>query len=308
MPPSGRSATVAFEKPGNYASNDVLGHLSDYLFHFALVDNDVKLVDFHNPMNRINETVQQTEPGFTLCGRDRMHPDDVGHLVMAYLFLRAQGVNPVIYDVEINAAEGRVVKAEQAHVGMLDASPVTISFSMTAGSLPFPLLDGWQRVLEIVPFAETLNRSSLKLMGIPEGRYALSVDGEAVGEYSSQDLAAGIDLAANERTPAYKQARAVLDLALQWFEITRKMRNAAYGERTVRGKKADLSDDASVQAAIAPVLENPNTRGYVKGFMNDFLEVRQKRAEMEAEIARIEKEMRAGAKPVSHRYELKRLP
>ncbi len=30
---------------------------------------------------------QETAPSFTLCGTDRIHPDNNGHMVMAYLFL-----------------------------------------------------------------------------------------------------------------------------------------------------------------------------------------------------------------------------
>ena len=308
LTPSPYDQTVELSRPNNYASNDVLGHLSDYLFHFAAMDNRVKLVDFHNPMNRINESVQQTEPTFTLSGGDRMHPPDLGHLVMAQLFLSAQRVNPVVYDVEINAAEQRIVHANHANVTPPTASPTSVAFSLTADSLPFALRDDWKRVLELVPFAETLNRSSLKIVGIPDGTWRLAIDGEEIGTYSKDDLAKGIDLAFNDKTPSYKQAREVVDLGSDWFSITRKLRNAAYGERTMRGKKVDMTDETAVKETVDRITENPKTRGYVKSFLKDFMEVREKRAEMDAEIARIENEMRAKAKPKSHRYELTRMP
>ena len=42
-------------------------------------------------MVALNQQYQQKDPTFTLCGSDRIHPDNDGHMVMAYLFLKAQG-------------------------------------------------------------------------------------------------------------------------------------------------------------------------------------------------------------------------
>lgn len=39
-------------------------------------------------MMELNRKAQQKDPSFTLCGTDRIHPDNHGHMVMAYLFLR----------------------------------------------------------------------------------------------------------------------------------------------------------------------------------------------------------------------------
>lgn len=308
LTPSPYDQTVQLDNRSDYASNDVLGHLSDYLFHFAVEDNGVKLVDFHNPMNRINETVQKAEPVFTLSGGDRMHPPDLGHLVMAQLFLAAQHVNPVVYDVEIDAAEQRVVCADHAQVTHPAVSPAGVAFSMTADSLPFALRDKWKRILELVPFAETLNHSSLRVAGLAQGTWCLAIDGQEVGAYSSDELAKGVDLAFNDKTPAYRQAFEVVDLGCDWFDLTHKMRNAAYGERTMRDKKIDMSDLEAVKKAVDAIVTAPNTRGYIKPMLDDFLEVLERRAELEAQITQLEQNMHAKAKPNPHRYELTLTP
>ena len=59
-------------------------------------------------MTAINSTGQQKNPAFTLCGSDRIHPDNDGHMVMAYLFLKAQGfVGKEVADMEINANKNK---------------------------------------------------------------------------------------------------------------------------------------------------------------------------------------------------------
>ena len=40
-----------------------------------------------------------------LCGKDRIHPSTDGHLVMAYLFLKAQGLaGKLVADIRIDGA------------------------------------------------------------------------------------------------------------------------------------------------------------------------------------------------------------
>ncbi len=50
-----------------------------------------ELVEFHEPMTKINLEGQKTDPKFTLCGGDRVHPGSPGHLMMAEAFLQPAG-------------------------------------------------------------------------------------------------------------------------------------------------------------------------------------------------------------------------
>ncbi len=51
------------------------------------------VVDFHGPMTQMNRELQSKNPATTLIGLDRVHPGDEGSMVMAKLFLEAQGVS-----------------------------------------------------------------------------------------------------------------------------------------------------------------------------------------------------------------------
>ena len=49
-------------------------------------------VDFNQPMREISRKEQEADSTFTFCRIDRIHPDNDGQMVMAYLFLKAQGL------------------------------------------------------------------------------------------------------------------------------------------------------------------------------------------------------------------------
>ena len=60
-------------------------------------------------------------------------------------------------------------------------------------------------------FMEALDRESLKVTGLPAGRYNLQIDDEAVGAFDATKLATGINLS-TLKTPMTRQAQTVLDL------------------------------------------------------------------------------------------------
>ena len=58
----------------------------------AAVKNDWAFVDFHNPVLEVNRVQQAKDPRFTLMQGDRIHPDNHGNMLMAYFFLKSQGL------------------------------------------------------------------------------------------------------------------------------------------------------------------------------------------------------------------------
>lgn len=92
-------------------------------------------------MVAINQELQQKDPSFTLCGNDRIHPDNDGHMVMAYLFLKAQGfAGKDVANMEINANKKQAVKAEGCTISNIKKIGKDISFDYLAEALPYPLI------------------------------------------------------------------------------------------------------------------------------------------------------------------------
>src|SRR5690606_27633325 len=101
--------------------------------------NDWGFVDFLGPMTAINLEGQKKQPEFTITGPDRIHPGNGGHLVMAYLFLKAQGLTGPVADVQINARKKQVSKQENASITNLQVRKNVLSFDYLPKSLPFPI-------------------------------------------------------------------------------------------------------------------------------------------------------------------------
>ena len=131
--------------------------------------NGWDFVDFNAPMTALNEQRQRADSTFTLCGTDRIHPDNDGHMEMAAIFLEAQGLKGLpVADVSIDAASCKVLKSERCRVGALKvARDGVLSFTYHAESLPLPLdtiSHGWgfsrsqSQVVDALPdFIERFN-------------------------------------------------------------------------------------------------------------------------------------------------------
>mgnify|MGYP006924825944 CR=1 FL=1 len=84
-------------------------------------------------------------------------------------------------------------------------------------------------VLKVVPFMEEMNRETLKVTGL-KGNYKLLIDNEEIGTWSGDELAKGINLAAESKTPQYQQALAVMHLNEYRWEIEKTFREYAWCE------------------------------------------------------------------------------
>ena len=105
-------------KEGNLfkTKNETIKRIVEYQKESA-AKNGWEFSDLNAPMVALNQQFQQKDPAFTLCGSDRIHPDNDGHMVMAYLFLKAQGfVGKDVANMEINANKKEAVKAENCTV------------------------------------------------------------------------------------------------------------------------------------------------------------------------------------------------
>ena len=173
--------------------------------------NKWEYIDWNAPMLAINRERQKKNPKFTLCGGDRIHPDNDGHMVMAYLFLKAQGfAGQCVADMEINAMKQKAEKAINCEITDIKKTGKELSFSYLSESLPYPLdtiARGWgskhsqAEAAEYVPFTQKMNSETLKIHGL-QGQYKLLIDNEEIGIWSGKELSKGINLAIQTKHPS----------------------------------------------------------------------------------------------------------
>ncbi|MDR0824044.1 MAG: SGNH/GDSL hydrolase family protein [Prevotella sp.] len=200
-------------------------------------NNGWEFFDFNQPMTDINTQFQKDDPKFTLCGTDRIHPDNDGHMVMAYLFLKAQGfVGKEVADINVDAAKASVISSSNCEITDLKKTPTSVSFNYLANSLPYPMdtiARGWgfkksqSEAVKIVPFIDDMNKEMLTVKGL-KGKYKLIIDTEEIGVWSAADLEKGINLALLTNTPQYQQALRVMFLNEERWELERRFRDFAW--------------------------------------------------------------------------------
>lgn len=199
--------------------------------------NGWEFSDFNEPMTSISKRIQKQDPSFTLSGNDRVHPDLDGHMVMAYLILKAQGFSgQKVAEMAVDVAKQKVLSTTNCTVSDVEKTDTGWRFDYQAKALPYPLdtvARGWGSkksqydATKVVPFMEEMNQELLTVKGL-KGNYKLLIDCEEIGDWSSADFAKGINLAAIDKTPQYQQARSVMLLNEERWEIERRFRDYAW--------------------------------------------------------------------------------
>jgi hypothetical protein len=234
-------------------------------------DNGWEFFSLNEPMSAINRQFQQKDSTFTLCGGDRIHPDNDGHMVMAYLILKAQGfAGKDVADIVIDASKNEVLSASNCTVSGLKKNSAGLNFDYKANSLPYPLdtiARGWgnkksqSRATEIVPFMDEMNREMLTVKGLKGGEYKLTIDDEEIGQWTAGDFAKGINLASLTNTPQYQQALKIMYLNEERWDIERRFRDYAWVQYNFFRPKGLL--DANNRKAIEVFDEYKDKDGWL---------------------------------------------
>jgi lysophospholipase L1-like esterase len=277
----------------------------------AAIKNNWPYVDLFYPMTEINKTGQQTDTAFTITGPDRIHPGNGGHLVMTYLFLKAQGLaNKPIANVVINASANKITKAENATISSLNKKGNTITFKYLAKSLPFPI-DSTARVflnpqkqyeaLSVIPFIKEFDEEMLTIKGIEASKkYILKIDGIMINSFDGAQLIDGINLALLSNTPQYQQTKRIMELQLKRKDLEDKLRSFYWISYDYLYDKGWFMKDskAITDSIMAEAKKNP----FINGKKEAYLETHEKsqRNKIQEQMNVMTEEMYQLAKPVEH--------
>jgi lysophospholipase L1-like esterase len=179
------------------------------------------VADLNSPVVSMLEKAKAEDPELAKnIIEDRVHPGPGGHLIMAEALLKAWNAPATVAAVEIDAAAGRVARADNAKVTGLKTGP-SLSWSEADGALPMPVdLEDKPTALAVrsSDFTAALNQEPLKVTGLSAARYTLAIDGEKVGSFTKKQLDEGINLATLP-TPMAKQSAKVHDLTVKHNDI-----------------------------------------------------------------------------------------
>lgn len=260
-------------------------------------------VDLYSPLNSFLRRHQDKDTHFMVTRWDRVHPEALGHAILAWSFLKAQGVSPVVSDVAVDAASGTVKRSGNATVDAVEKRADGVSFSVLARALPMPVPPEALPYVEEFDVARTLNSEKLAVTGLTAGNYALTIDGEKVGEWTAEELAKGVSLGFNDKTPQYRQAQEVFACQAEVSARERTIRNWHY-PRWFYQTRTNVDD---VKAFAAWFDKNVKDKNMIFAKpVPQYLEYWPKHEEVRADLWREQETVRALAKPRRHVYALTR--
>jgi lysophospholipase L1-like esterase len=298
--PSPFDQTVVLEKENNQPGcNDGLGRCAEIVKELA-VKNQAAVVDFHGPMTALNLEQQKKDPKWTIVGGDRVHPGAPGHLMMAWLFLKAQGASAIVSKVTVDAAAGRAAENVNAEVTGVEKKDGGVAFTVLEKALPFPTDPAAKPVLEILPIEKELNQEMLAVSGLAKGPYELKIDGVVVAKGSAEDFAHGINLAFNEATPQFKQAQRVARLNEQRRSAESQACSLMNTRRWMQSHyKVNVDDPAAVQAHYDRFTDK---KEYNAGMALNYIKNWSKYGDLLKQVTAHEKDALSVRTPVPHTY------
>ena len=210
------------------------------------------------------EAKQRYGNDYMIAGKDGVHPGWAGHLVMAYAFLKAMGLDGEIGTIMLDMAGGKATASEGHHVLAVESGRVEIESSR----YPFCAAglnnddSSIRSGMTLVPFNDQLNRFRLVVRNAPAGRYLVTW-GEASRTYTADELAKGVNLAADFEANPFSEAFKRVDEAVakkQAYE-TRQVKDLFHGPEghVDMEMTATLTEKArtplvdAVRAAFVPV-------------------------------------------------------
>jgi len=281
--------------------NDGLGLCAAFVRELAGTQNGT-VVDFHAPMTAFNLERQKSDPAYTIVGGDRVHPGAAGHLMMAWLFLKAQGAPALVSRVAVDAASGKAEEGVNAAVTGVVQAEGAWRFDVLEKALPFPVDPAARDILKQLPVERDLNQEIVAVRGLAAGAYELRIDGGAVGRYRAEELAEGVNVAFNEAAPQVKQAQKVAALNEARRSAETVLRDYAAVRWFLKNRGVN-PDDASAVTLFAETKMNKS--GYYEGKVPDYLKNWPARDVVCAKVAELERQARAASTPAPHVYEVR---
>lgn len=280
--------------------NEGLGKCGDIVRELAPRFNAL-IVDLHGPMTAFNLEKQKADPHYTLIGPDRVHPGLPGDFMMAWLFLKAQGVPALVSTVAFDAGTGQVTDAANATLSEIGRTDSGWTFTVQEKALPYPVDTRLDEMLHELPVEQDLNQENLRITGLPEGNHILLIDGTEVACHTAGEWNQGINLAFNSATPQYRQAQHVLQINEKRRQTEVKLRDYACSRWFLRLRKIDPDNLEAVKEYAETKMAKT---GYYEQRIPIYLAEWAGRAGVEAEVNRLEQEALQARIPGSHRYEI----
>jgi len=282
-------------EPRNTYYNGVLSLFGSWLREQAQ-DRGLGFVDMWSPLNDLTMATRKKTPNFTMIP-DGVHPAAPGQVVMATAMLEDAFARSQCTQIVIDEKAGKLAPtANGGKISDFNAGD-GVSFTFTADRLPWVLppdaVDGYK----IAHAGHHYSNERVSVRGLKPGKYDLKIDGETIGTYPAGQLAFGVELEENAKTPEYQQALKVALLNKERNDVAYHPLRDQYSQ--LKGKRRDL-------AKIDP--NSPEYTAKKAEFDQWYEGQKSKVAELLAKAKDFEQQIYAANQPPAHKYEITPAP
>ncbi len=286
--------------------NDELRQFGEICKSYSAKLENCRVADMNLGMSEVNAKLQKDFGAEqTIIGPDRVHPSFCGGFVMLNRWLKDLESDSIpVSSVALDARNKRIASLVNCKVSEVEFSEDAIKFVSEEFSLPFPVDESAQKVLAYLPFQTKYNRQTLQIIGLNPGTYILSIGGNPVAEYSAKDLARGVNLSENRKTPQYAQAEAIYEKCSAFRNLAASFRSIAMVELLERKEFGKISDPMErIEYARSKLADK--TAPY-PDIYEYYVKNKAREKEIAKELSRLNEEIYASAIPAPHLYELRK--
>ena len=291
-----KRAAKDLQEPRNSLYNGVLAFYGAWLRDQA-EQRGLGYVNMWTPLNDLTLAERKKDAAFTMIG-DGVHPGAAGQCVMAVAVLNDIVAKSSVSAIVIEEKDGKL--DANANGGVIEgfSAGEKIAFTFTAGRLPWVLPPDAALGYKLTSAGHRLSNEKISARGLKAGKWQLSIDGAPVGTYTASQLAYGVELEENDKTPEYQQA---LKVAM----LNKQRNDTAYGPirneyAQLKGKRRDLQ---KAEDAKAPDLDAKKA-----DYETYYTAMKAKVADLLAKAGALEDDIYKANQPVPHKYELALVP
>jgi lysophospholipase L1-like esterase len=279
------------DAPNQYGCNDALQECS-YLVKEIQKKHDVYLADHYSVMDSINTLLQKENPDTTIVGPDRVHPQDIGHFIMAANIIEQLGYTPLVASVEISISDQNVAGINASVNGLL-MNDGKLTYNYKPETLPFPT-KSFNEIAAFINFNQKLNQEYLSVKGLSAGTYTLNIDSIEISVFTEKEMEEGINLNMYV-TPQQHYSSKIANLVEQKRKLySNKLRNIAFIEYFYAPQMREASDSEKALEILDERLQKDAGKSYydyLEGQVNIYKDVKSKLPEIQNEIDSLNNEI-----------------
>jgi lysophospholipase L1-like esterase len=251
-------------------------------------------VDMYSPLNAITLEQRTKDPKWTMI-KDAVHPGPTGQVVMAAAILNDMVAKSSVSSVRVHEQDGKVTAtAGKGAITEFASEGGKISFTFAADSLPWVLPPDTAEGFTLTHAAHRFGNEKLTVNSLKPGKYDLTIDGQSIGTFTEEQLEAGVELGANDKTPQYQQALKIATLNKQRNEKAYYPIRDQYG--ALKGKRRELQKAID---ANDPMLDAKRTE-----FETWYTAMKKNVSDLQAKAKALEDQIYTDNQPKPHRYEI----